>query len=176
MLSDLLDLSRADNHQLSVRRDAFSLLPSLEHALRLARAAHRNPIHDDLAAVPNLADLEVVGDPDRLVQCIGNLIGNAAKYSPSDQPVALEVNHQGTAVEISVIDQGPGIPADQLERIFERFTRAEGVALPKGESSSGLGLSIVTMLMQAMGGSVSVSSTVGQGSRFSLRLPVADQP
>jgi len=176
MLSDLLDLSRADNHQLSVRRDAFSLLPSLEHALRLARAAHRNPIHDDLAAVPNLADLEVVGDPDRLVQCIGNLIGNAAKYSPPDQPVALEVNHQGTAVEISVIDQGPGIPADQLERIFERFTRAEGVALPKGESSSGLGLSIVTMLMQAMGGSVSVSSTMGQGSRFSLRLPVADQP
>ena len=140
---------------------------------RLARAAHSNPIGDNLTELDNLT---VIGDPDRLVQCIGNLIGNAAKYSPPQAPITLQVNTTPLHVVISVQDQGQGIPTNQLERIFERFTRAEGVALPKGQSSSGLGLSIVKMLIEAMGGTVSVESTVGEGSAFNLKLPLADQP
>ena len=173
MLSDLLDLSRADNHQLAIRQEPFELIPSLEHALRLAQAAHSNPIHNNFTEIDNLT---VIGDPDRLVQCIDNLIGNAAKYSPKNTPIALEVSTTTEHVSVTVKDQGQGIPSNQLERIFERFTRAEGVILPYRQSSSGLGLSIVKMLIEAMGGTVSVQSTVGQGSRFSLRLPVADQP
>lgn len=173
MLSDLLDLSRADNQQLAIHHDPFELIPSLEHALRLARAAHTNTISDNVA---DLEALTVIGDPDRLVQCIGNLIGNAAKYSPDQAPIALEVSTTPQHVSITVRDQGQGIPSDQQERIFERFIRAEGVALPQGQSSSGLGLSIVKMLIEAMGGSVSVRSKVGQGSAFSLQLPLADHP
>ncbi len=173
MLSDLLDLSRADNHQLAIRQEPFELIPSLEHALRLARAAHSNPISDNLTVIDNLT---VVGDPDRLVQCIGNLIGNAAKYSKKNTPIALEVSTTTKHVSVTVKDQGQGIPSNQLERIFERFTRAEGVILPYRQSSSGLGLSIVKMLIEAMGGTVSVKSTVGEGSAFSLKLPLADQP
>ena len=172
MLSDLLDLSRADNHQLSIRREPFDLMPSLEHGLRLARAAHTNPIRDNLKGLPAL---EVIGDPDRLVQCISNLIGNAVKYSAPDSPISLEVRPNPKTVRLIVEDQGQGIPADQLERIFERFTRAEGVSIPKGQSSSGLGLSIVQMLMEAMGGTVTVRSTVGEGSQFSLELPLITQ-
>ena len=168
MLSDLLDLSRADNHQLAIRREPFELIPSLEYALRLARAAHTNPISDNLA---NIAAITVIGDSDRLVQCIGNLIGNAAKYSSTKTPITLQVSTTPEHVTVTVRDQGQGIPSSQLERIFERFTRAEGVALPYRQSSSGLGLSIVKMLIEAMGGSVHVESTVGEGSAFSLQLP-----
>ncbi|WP_413430354.1 sensor histidine kinase [Synechococcus sp. Cu2B8-bc1011] len=173
MLSDLLDLSRADNQQLSIRREAFELIPNLEQVLKLAKAAYGNPITDNLKELPYL---EVVGDPDRLVQCIGNLIGNAVKYSEKGSPIDLHVSSDDSKVTVCVSDHGQGIPADQLDTIFERFTRAEGVVLPKGESSTGLGLSIVKMLMEAMGGTVSVRSTVDEGSLFSLQLPLSDQP
>lgn len=172
MLSDLLDLSRADNQQLSIRREPFELIPILNQCLKLALAAYTNPISNNLHELPYL---EVVGDPDRLVQCIGNLIGNAKKYSTDGSPIDVSVTYDEQNVFISVIDQGQGIPSDQLERIFKRFTRAEGVTLPKGQSSTGLGLSIVKMLVEAMGGSVSVSSTSGLGSSFSIRLPLASQ-
>lgn len=172
MLSDLLDLSRADNQQLSIRRESFELIPSLEQALQLAQAAYKNPFRDNISELPYL---EVVGDSDRLVQCISNLIGNAVKYSTEDSPIELKVNHGDGQVTINVIDQGQGIPADQLERIFQRFVRAEGVALPKGQSSTGLGLSIVKMLMEAMGGSVSVQSKLEEGSCFNIHLPLINQ-
>jgi signal transduction histidine kinase len=121
--------------------------------------------------------MEVVGDPDRLVQCIGNLIGNAVKYSEKGSPIDLRVSFDDSKVTVCVSDHGQGIPADQLDNIFERFTRAEGVVLPKGESSTGLGLSIVKMLMEAMGGTINVRSIVGEGSFFSLQLPLSsDHP
>lgn len=174
MLSDLLDLSRADNQQLSIRRESFELIPSLEQVLKLAKAAYDNPITNNLKELPYM---EVVGDPDRLVQCIGNLIGNAVKYSEKGSPIDLRVSSDDSKVTVCVSDHGQGIPADQLDNIFERFTRAEGVVLPKGESSTGLGLSIVKMLMEAMGGTINVRSIVGEGSFFSLQLPLSsDRP
>lgn len=173
MLSDLLDLGRADNHQLAIREEPFELVPSLEHALRLARAAHSNPINDNLMEINTTT---VIVDSDRLVQCVGNLIGNAAKYSKTKSPIALQVSCSTDHVSITVRDQGQGIPNNQLERIFERFTRAEGVRLPYRQSSSGIGLSIVKMLIEAMGGTVRVESTVGEGSAFTLSLPLEPQP
>ena len=119
----------------------------------------------------DLPYLEARGDSDRLIQCIGNLIGNAVKYSDDDAPIDVRDVYDDSQIAISVIDHGQGIPDDQQERIFQRFTRAEGVQLPKGQSSTGLGLSIVKMLMERMGGSISVSSKSGEGSRFSLYLP-----
>lgn len=168
MLSDLLDLSRADNQQLSIRREPFDLLPNLEQSLKLAQAAYGNPISNNLEDVPFL---EARGDSDRLIQCVGNLIGNAVKYSGDDAPIDLHVAYDDLQVVISIVDRGQGIPDDQQERIFQRFTRAEGVVLPRGQSSTGLGLSIVKMLMERMGGSVKVKSKSGEGSSFSLYLP-----
>ena len=171
MLSDLLDLSRADNHQLSIRREAFEIIPAVDRSLRIARAAYTNPIRCKTNEIPYL---EAKGDPDRLVQCIENLIGNAVKYSEEGASIDIEVNYGDDDVEISVIDHGPGIASDQFERIFERFKRGEGVALVKGQSSTGLGLSIVKMLMEAMGGKVDLNSKLGEGSSFNLRLPLAN--
>ena len=170
MLSDLLDLSRADNHQLTIRQEPFEVIAACRQALKLARAAFDNPIADGLDDAP---ELQAIGDPDRLVQCLENLIGNAVKYSEPGSPIDLEVDTKGSEVAISVVDQGQGIPLDQQELIFERFRRAEGVSLRSGQTSSGLGLSIVKMLVVGMGGRIAVRSLPPEGSRFTITLPVA---
>ena len=173
MLSDLLDLSRADNNQLRILRQPFDVIASCQDALRLAREAYANPLDAEFESTESLW---VVGDADRMVQCLGNLIGNAVKYSPENSEIRLLVRRQPDGVEVSVRDQGQGIAEDQLGLIFERFQRAAGVVLRRGESSSGLGLSIVKMLVQGMGGTISVTSTVGEGSCFTICLPLAQAP
>ena len=169
MLSDLLDLSRADNNQLKLLREKFDCLSSFREALHLAKVAF-----PDKNITLNDHDFEppiwAIGDPDRLVQCLKNLIGNAVKYSNLDSIIELDFNVKDDCVLFSVIDHGQGIADDQQERIFERFQRADGVTLRRGDSSSGLGLSIVKMLMEGMGGSVDVQSKVGVGSCFILVL------
>ena len=168
MLSDLLDLSRADNHQLKILNEPFPVQLSCYQTLKLARAAYTNKISDNLDSTE---EVFAVGDPDRLVQCLENLIGNAAKYSDLDTPIALELGINHEYIEVSIIDSGQGIPADEQDLIFERFKRAGGVVLRKGQTSSGLGLSIVKMLVEGMGGEIFVLSEVGNGSKFTIKLP-----
>ena len=168
MLSDLLDLSRADNHQLKILNEPFPVQLSCYQTLKLARAAYTNKISDNLDSTE---EVFAVGDPDRLVQCLENLIGNAAKYSNIDTPIALELRIKPEYIEVSIIDSGQGIPADEQDLIFERFKRADGVVLRKGQTSSGLGLSIVKMLVEGMGGEIFVLSEVGIGSKFTIKLP-----
>ena len=169
MLSDLLDLSRADNHQLQVLREPFDCILSCREALRLSQFAFPNNIIrlDDSGFE---GSVWAIGDPDRLVKCLENLIGNAVKYSEPMSTIDLDLVVEDQCVLFGIQDHGQGIPDDQQERIFERFVRADGVSLRRGETSSGLGLSIVKMLMEGMGGSVSVQSEVGVGSRFILTL------
>lgn len=172
MLSDLLDLSRADNHQLKILQEPFAVRATCLQALRLARAAFSNPMDDSLQCA---AELEAIGDPDRLVQCLENLIGNAVKYSEPEAPIRLELEVEDGYVVVTVVDHGQGIPSDQQERIFERFQRADGVTLRRGQTSSGLGLSIVKMLVEGMGGSLRVQSELGVGSRFSIVLDMVQK-
>ena len=171
MLSDLLDLSRADNRQLKILNEPFSVQLSCRQALKLARVAHANQISDNLDSTD---DIFAVGDPDRLVQCLENLIGNAVKYSEAESPIALELKIESQSIDVSIVDSGQGIPEDQKDLIFERFKRADGVVLRKGQTSSGLGLSIVKMLVDAMGGEILLSSEMGVGSTFTIKLPRAD--
>jgi hypothetical protein len=169
MLSDLLDLSRADNNQLKVLREPFDALVSCQDVLRFAEIAYPDNAIEFEKSLFN-QPVYAVGDPDRLVQCLKNLIGNAVKYSPLGSEINLAIDVNTSHVIFSVKDRGQGIPQDQQERIFERFERADGVTLRRGDSSSGLGLSIVKMLMEGMGGSVHVQSQVGIGSKFILVL------
>ena len=108
-------------------------------------------------------------------QALSNLVSNAIRYSPEGSRVTLAVRSAGALAELSVTDEGPGIAAKHLERIFERFYRVD-----KARSSSlggtGLGLAIVKHIAQALGGRVEVSSELGAGSRFSIFLPLASGP
>ena len=117
----------------------------------------------DAPADPVLA----LGDPVRLRQALDNLIANAIRHGTSATPVAVRVSHADDSVEIAVTDQGPGIAADQLTRIFE-----PGVRLDPTRPGSGIGLTLSQAIVAAHGGTLEVRSTVGAGSTFTIVLPL----
>ena len=138
----------------------------------------RNVVEDLLPAWPN-ASIDVQETADRVVaqgrdlwvdQVVGNLISNALKYGGVDDPVIVRVDRNDDLAIVAVIDHGPGIPAEDQERIFGRFERMHQHDMQAG---TGLGLYIARQLAEAMGGSLAVTSEVGVGSTFELRLALA---
>jgi PAS domain S-box-containing protein len=123
-----------------------------------------------LHLAPVSAPVPVFCDPTRVVQITSNLISNALKYSPEDRPVYVAVDKLEDRGRVTVTDQGQGIAADQLDRIFEKFHRVED-PMVMSTSGTGLGLFIARQLAHAMHGELTVASTLGVGSRFTLTLP-----
>ena len=124
----------------------------------------------DMATEPDGHPVTVTGDRRQLVSAVGNLVENAVKYSEPKGQVQLRTRAEGPWVEFMVADQGVGIPARDLDRIFERFYRVDK-ARSRGTGGSGLGLSIVRHVATNHGGEVLVSSREGEGSTFVLRIP-----
>jgi signal transduction histidine kinase len=121
-----------------------------------------------------LESLEGRWDASRLERVIGNLLDNAVKYSPAGGDIVISVSREASESRdwavLAVSDQGLGIPADQLGHVFERFQRGRNVT---GRiSGAGIGLSGVKQIVEQMGGSISVVSTEGAGSTFTVRLPL----
>ena len=114
--------------------------------------------------------LEVMGNEDQVAVAVGNLVANAVTYSPDGSTVVVGARADDLMVEITVTDQGIGIPADELERIFERFYRVDP-ARHRSTGGTGLGLSIVKHVAASHGGEVRVWSVPGQGSSFTITLP-----
>jgi signal transduction histidine kinase len=110
-------------------------------------------------------------DPHRTSQVLRNLVQNALKFSPKDAPVEVEASRANGEVRFRVTDRGIGIPADELDRIFERFHQA-GDPLTREQEGAGLGLYISKRLVEAMGGRIEVDSTPGSGSAFLVSLPL----
>jgi len=119
---------------------------------------------------PRSSLLTIEGDRRQLVSALGNLVENAVKYSDPGSSVQVRVRHVAGIIEISVIDHGVGIPANDLDRVFERFYRVDQ-ARSRATGGTGLGLSIVRHVATHHGGSVRVSSIEGEGSTFTLTLP-----
>jgi two-component system sensor histidine kinase BaeS len=116
-------------------------------------------------------ELVVSADPVRLRQALGNLVSNAIRYTPEGGRVSLVARREGTEVLISVLDNGVGIAPEDLPQVFDRFWRADR-SRSRETGGSGLGLAIVRQIAEAHGGSAGVTSTLGRGSAFVLRLPV----
>jgi signal transduction histidine kinase len=110
-------------------------------------------------------------DPEQIRQVVTNLLGNAYKFTPEGGRVCLRTETDGVEFRLIVSDSGPGIAADQLERIFERFTRAPGEASRRA-SGTGLGLAIAKRIVTQHGGRIWAESTLGQGARFVVALPL----
>jgi len=119
--------------------------------------------------------LLVDGDRRQLVSALGNLVENAVKYSEAGSSVQVRVRRVDDTAEISVIDHGVGIPANDVSRVFERFYRVDP-ARSRVTGGTGLGLSIVRHVASQHGGEVGLVSTEGEGSTFTLRLPIAGPP
>lgn len=171
LLNDLLDLARSDAGRLSIQAQPTELAPLIDDAVRTMRAqtesANQSLIQDVEPGLP-LVNVE----PGRIRQILVNLLTNAHEYSPERASIAVTARAEGDEVVIAVIDDGPGIPESQLEQIFERFTRGEA-GLTQRVGGTGLGLAISKSLVELHGGRIEVDSTVGRGSTFSVRLPVA---
>ncbi|MGN6257530.1 MAG: sensor histidine kinase [Solirubrobacterales bacterium] len=171
LLNDLLDLARSDAGRLAIRPQPTEVAPLVEDVVRTMRAqteAAGQTLGEDVQ--PGLPLINV--EPDRIRQILVNLITNAHEYSPEGASIGVAARAVGAEVEISVTDNGPGIPADQLQRIFERFTRGDA-GLTQRVGGTGLGLAISKSLVELHGGSIDASSTPGQGSTFRVRLPIA---
>lgn len=117
----------------------------------------------------------VHADPSRVTQILSNLLGNAEKYTPANSPITIEYTITSNTVMVHVRDAGAGMPAHELEPIFDRFYRIED-PLTMTTSGNGLGLHISRQLAHAMGGSLTVTSTLGEGSTFTLALPRLPTP
>jgi two-component system OmpR family sensor kinase len=114
----------------------------------------------------------ISGDRDRLKQVFLNLLGNAVQYTPAGGAVNLSLDRVGEKVRVIISDTGPGIPAQDLPHIFERFYRGEKSRTRSGSTGFGLGLSIAYWIVRNHGGSIDVNSRDGQGTTFCVWLPI----
>jgi two-component system sensor histidine kinase SenX3 len=168
IIEDLLDLSRIESEESPAREPVAVGVVVAQALARLVPVAEHRGIGLDVAPVP--PELEVRGDRRQLVAAVHNLVDNAIKYSERGSSVSVSVSRGSGWVEIAVVDHGIGIPARDLERIFERFYRVDR-ARSRDTGGTGLGLAIVRHVAGNHGGEVRVESREGQGSTFVLVLP-----
>jgi two-component system, OmpR family, sensor histidine kinase SenX3 len=172
-IEDLIQLSRIEAEEDAVR-EAVSLQQIVaEAATRLRPAAEQAGIELDVAE-PN-PRLTLLGDRRQLVSAVSNLIDNAVKYSDTGSTVEVRTGADAQGVSISVIDHGIGIPARDLERVFERFYRVDH-ARSRQTGGTGLGLAIVRHVVNNHEGEIDVDSRMGEGSTFTLRFPSLSGP
>ena len=167
-IDDLLELSRIEFGGEAVKNEVDAAVILTES---ISRAAPLAALHSIKIAMAELSTpLKVVGDRRQLVSAIGNLVENAVKYSESGSSVEVSARPDGDSVEFAVTDFGLGIPARDLDRVFERFYRVDR-ARSRDTGGTGLGLAIVRHVANNHGGDVSVTSIEGEGSTFSLKIP-----
>jgi signal transduction histidine kinase len=168
LIDDLLDLSRIEAGHLEIEKVRASIT-----SIAVDVVEHLKPLaveeKIDLVFVVEERDIEAFVDPHRIYQIVLNLVNNAIKFTPVEGQVRVEVGVEGERVFVAVEDTGVGIPAEELEKIFEKFHQV-GEAM-QSYRGTGIGLSIASRLVEMHGGQIVVESEEGRGSRFVLFLP-----
>jgi signal transduction histidine kinase len=167
LVGQLLDLSRLESGGLPLACQPFPVRELLEQATR--ECFMTKPVWLKVSVQPG--DLRATGDPERVHQVVANLLENAVRHSPPDGRVWLSA-HQATAgrTTIEVADEGPGIPAGEAERVFERFHRTDAARAAR-DGGTGLGLAIARWIVDAHGGTIRVAEREPHGCRMVVELP-----
>ncbi|MEA2323434.1 MAG: hypothetical protein QOD81_3284 [Solirubrobacteraceae bacterium] len=168
LVGDLFFIARVDEGRVQIDATATDIAALAHEAVEAARPvaeAKDIALSVSAGAVPPL-----VGDPGRLAQMLDNLVSNAIKFTPAGGRVDLRVHAADGAVTVEVQDTGTGIPASEIPLLFGRFYRAQS-AMDDGIPGTGLGLGIAKAIAEAHGGIIAVQSTVGAGTRFTVKLP-----
>jgi signal transduction histidine kinase len=168
MLTTLMDISEAETGTMALQRkplDGAALLREVQELYE--DAAESKGV---VLTVDAPTGLLILGDPGRLRQAVANLVDNAVKYTPSGGHVRLGARAEGSRIVLECVDDGPGIPLEDLPRIWDRLYRGDR---SRSERGLGLGLSLVRAIAHAHGGEAAVESEPGQGARFRLDLPAA---
>ncbi|HWP34155.1 MAG TPA: ATP-binding protein [Thermodesulfobacteriota bacterium] len=171
LIAQLLDLARIEAGRIEWRMEPLDLGEVAAHAVRTHRALFDGK-GIAVTLEPPAAPLPVVADRDRLLQVLTNLLSNAAKFTPAGGRVTVRAFADAASAVVEVEDTGVGIPADQLETIFERF-RQVGDTLTAKPEGAGLGLPISRDIVRHHGGTLTVRSQPGRGSCFRVALPLA---
>ena len=174
LVNDLMTLARMDSGQAILQFDDLDLSDvALEAVERMSALAEQQRIKLETGEFPELL---IRGDRQYLIQMISNLIENAVKYSGTGQTVRIETDTQNGKASLRISDTGPGIPPEHLPKLFDRFYRADAARSHNNDSNSptgsGLGLSIVSWIVQAHSGTIQVQSKVNEGTTFEVTLPL----
>jgi len=170
IITDLLLLSKIESGQIPLKQEPVALAGLLDRIVGLLRHLIEQKKHTVEVAIP--AGLPpILGDEERLGQVFSNLLDNAIKYTPERGTITISATAGDKFAEVVVTDTGIGIPPPDIPRIFERFYRVDK-ARSRELGGTGLGLAIVKHLVEGHGGTVSVASSPGQGTRFTVRLPL----
>ncbi|CAN5592736.1 hypothetical protein BH23CHL8_BH23CHL8_21000 [soil metagenome] len=167
LINEVLDLSRVEAGRLELRYDRFDLATLVEQTVEsMTPLADRRSLRVDVSSEPVLVE----ADPARTRQVIYNLLANALKFSPDGGSIRIDVTSAGEDAQLTVADEGPGIPASEHDLVFEAFGQGkEGRLRSEG---AGLGLAVARQLAEAHGGNLGLSSQPPDGTTFTLRIPL----
>jgi signal transduction histidine kinase len=169
LVAQLLDLSRLESGAIPLQRRTFEVRPVLEDAVDESRL-HAPDVEVSVAvAEPGLS---ADGDPERVHQVLANLLENAVRHSPAGGRVEVSARSERGRVAIEVCDEGPGIPEEEANRVFERFYRAD-TARSSSHGGAGLGLAIARWIVDLHGGDIRAERRVPTGCRMVVLLPGA---
>lgn len=169
LVDDLRTLSLSDAGELHLNQQQISPRELLDRAAAARKQEARgNEIQLQIEAAENLPEVYV--DADRMTQVLVNLLDNALRYTPAGGQISLTTRSAAGGVELIVKDNGPGIPDEDLQHLFERFYRGDK-SRQREEGGSGLGLAIAKSLVESQGGQIIVESMPGEGAKFIIRLP-----
>ena len=175
LVDDLLDVSRISNGKITIEHDTITLQSVIACAVEANRPLIEAAKHELTIEVPESA-IWILGDLTRLTQVVGNLLNNAAKYTPDHGSITLGVSLQGDHVLVHVLDSGIGIAPDVIPTVFEMFKQADHTSA-RAASGLGIGLTLVQRFVEMHSGTVRAESPgLGLGSIFTVRLPVAAMP
>jgi signal transduction histidine kinase len=171
LINDLLDMSRIESGRLQLKLEAIDLEEIVQSVATTMRPLVNGKQQTLVVHIePDLP--RALGDHDRILQVVTNLVSNAHKYTPADGFISVAVGRVGEELGVAVQDTGIGIGPEDLARLFTRFFRVDS-SLTREIGGTGLGLSITKSIVELHGGSISVASEPGKGSTFSFVLPIA---
>ena len=171
LINDILDISKIDAGRLILRRTAVAPAELVRQSIAAVAQA---PAGVTITATVSEGVPDVFADPDRILQALVNLLSNALKFAPAGTAVEVDVASDGPHfVRFSVSDHGQGIPADKMNRLFQRFQQLDA-STTRRVPGTGLGLAITKALVEEHGGRIEVTSIEGEGSTFSFIVPVAE--
>ena len=171
LVNDILDLERMKSGKITMQQVEYNIVTLLTHAIEtMSPMAKQAQINLSLE-IGNPGPINLLIDPDRILQTLTNLLSNAIKFSEPNQTIYVKADKQSDWLQISVQDSGRGIPANKLQNIFERFQQVDA-SDSRQKGGTGLGLAICRHIIEQHNGKIWVESILGQGSTFYVNLPL----
>ena len=170
LINDVLSLDQIERNTLKLNRTSCWIQDCLREVIKTLEVQFHNRQQTVRTTMPE-EEIFIWGDPEKILQILYNLLGNAIKYSPIGGQIEIELQPIGEMLEIAIRDNGPGLTEAELKQLFSLYYRTES-AQESGVTGTGLGLFIVKTLVEAHGGQVTVASQPGLGTTFTITLPI----